>query len=45
LLFRLRWRPRLLPWCLGRGVALSALVVRFWRSLPSRTRRALRPAG
>jgi hypothetical protein len=22
LLFRLRWRPRRLPWCLGRGVVL-----------------------
>jgi hypothetical protein len=45
LLFRLRWRPRRLPWCLGRGVALSAPVVRFRHSLPSRTRRALCPAG
>jgi hypothetical protein len=33
LLFRLRWRPRRLPWCLGRGVALSAPVVRFRHSL------------
>jgi hypothetical protein len=41
LLFRLRWRPR----CLGRRVALSALVVRFRHSLPSRTRRALCPVG
>jgi hypothetical protein len=45
LLFRLRWRPRRLPWCPGQGVALSAPVVRFRRSLPSRTRRALCPAG
>jgi hypothetical protein len=45
LLFRLRWRPRRLPWCLGQGVALSALVVRFRRSLSSRTRRAMCPAG
>jgi hypothetical protein len=45
LLFRLRWRPRCLPRCLGRRVARSALVVRFWRSLPSRTKRALCPAG
>jgi hypothetical protein len=45
LLFRLRWRPRCLPRCLGRRVALSALAVRFRRSLPSRTRRALCPAG
>ena len=45
LLFRLWWRPRRLPWCLGRGVALSAPVVRFRHSLPSRTRRALCPAG
>jgi hypothetical protein len=45
LLFRLQWRPRRLSWCLGRGVALSVPVVRFWRSLPSRTRWALCPAG
>jgi hypothetical protein len=45
LLFRLRWQPRWLPWCLGRGVALSAPVVRFRRSLPSRMRRALCPTG
>jgi hypothetical protein len=45
LLLRLRWRPQRLPWCLGRGVALSAPVVRFRHSLPSRTRRALCPAG
>jgi hypothetical protein len=45
LLFRLRWRPRRLLWCLGRGVALSAPVVRFRRSLSSRTRQALCPAG
>jgi hypothetical protein len=45
LLFRPRWRQRCLPQCLGRRVALSALAVRFWRSLPSRTRRALCPAG
>jgi hypothetical protein len=44
LLFRLRWRPRQLPWCLGRGVALSTPVVRFRHSLPSRMRRALCPA-
>jgi hypothetical protein len=45
LLFRLRWRPRCLPQCLGRRVALSALAVRFRRSPPSRTKRALCPAG
>jgi hypothetical protein len=45
LLFCLRWRSRCLPRCPGRRVALSALVVRFRRSLPSRTRRALCPAG
>jgi hypothetical protein len=45
LLFRLRWRPWCLPWCLGRRVALSALVVRFRRSVPSRTKQALCPAG
>jgi hypothetical protein len=45
LLFRLRWRPRRLSWCPGRGVALSAPVVRFRCSLPSRTRWALCPAG
>jgi hypothetical protein len=45
LLFRLWWRPRCLSRRLGRRVALSALVVRFQRSLPSRTRRALCPVG
>jgi hypothetical protein len=45
LLFRLWWRPRCLPRCLGRRVVPSALVVRFQRSLPSRTKRALCPAG
>jgi hypothetical protein len=45
LLFRLWRRPRCLPRCLGRRVALSALAVRFRRSLPSRTRRAPCPAG
>jgi hypothetical protein len=45
LLFRLRWRPWCLPRCLGRRVALSALVVRFRRSLPLRTKRALCPTG
>jgi hypothetical protein len=45
LLFRLRRRPRCLSRCPGRRVALSALAVRFRRSLPSRTRRALCPAG
>jgi hypothetical protein len=45
LLFCLRWRPRCLPRCLGRRVALSALAVRFRRSLPSRMRRAPCPAG
>jgi hypothetical protein len=45
LLFRLRWRPRCLLWCLRRRVALSALAVRFRRSLPSRTRREPCPAG
>jgi hypothetical protein len=45
LLFRPWWRPRRLPWCLGRGVALSAPVVRFRRSLPSGTRRAPCAAG
>jgi hypothetical protein len=45
LLFRLRWRPWCLSWCPGRRVALSALAVRFQRSLPSRTKRALCPAG
>jgi hypothetical protein len=45
LLFRLWWRPRYLPRCLGRRVERSALVVRFRRSLPSRTKRALCPAG
>jgi hypothetical protein len=45
LLFRLRWRPRCLPRYLGRRVALSALAVRFRRSPPSRTKRALCPAG
>jgi hypothetical protein len=45
LLFRRRWQPRCLPRCLGRRVALSALAVRFRRSLPSRTKRALCPAG
>jgi hypothetical protein len=45
LLFRLWWRQRCLSQCLGRRVAPSALAVRFRRSLPSRTRRALYPAG
>jgi hypothetical protein len=45
LLFHLRWRQRCLPQCLWRRVALLALAVRFRRSLPSRTRRALCPAG
>jgi hypothetical protein len=45
LLFRQRWRLRCLPRCLGRRVSLPALVVRFQRSLPSRTRRALCPAS
>jgi hypothetical protein len=45
LLSRLRWQPRRLPRCLGRRVALSALAARFWRLLPSRTKRALCPAG
>jgi hypothetical protein len=45
LLFRLWWRPQCLPRCLGRRVVHSALVVRFRRSLPSRTKRALCPAG
>jgi hypothetical protein len=45
LLFRLRWRPWCLPQCLGQRVALSALAVRFRRSPPSRTKRALCPTG
>jgi hypothetical protein len=45
LLFRVWWRARYLSWCLGRRVARSTLVVRFRRSLPSRTKRALCPAG
>jgi hypothetical protein len=45
LLFRLRWRPLRLPWCLGRRVVLSVLVPRFRRSLPSGMRWALCPAG
>jgi hypothetical protein len=45
LLFRLWWRPQCLLRCLGRRVARSALVVRFRRSLPSRTKWALCPAS
>jgi hypothetical protein len=45
LLFRLRWRPLRLPWCLERRVVLSVLVPRFRRSLPSGMRWALCPAG
>ena len=46
LLFRLWWRPQCLPRCLERRVVHSALVVRFRRSLPSRTKLALcSPAG
>ena len=45
LLFRLPWRPRRLPWCLGRRVVLLVPVVRCRHSLPSGTRRALCPAG
>jgi hypothetical protein len=33
LLSHLLWRPRRLPWCLGRRVALSALAARFRRPL------------
>jgi hypothetical protein len=45
LLFRPPWRPRRLPWCLGRRVVLLVPVVRFRHSLPSGTRQALCPAG
>jgi hypothetical protein len=45
LLFRLWWRPRCLPRSLGRRVVHLALVVRFRRSLPSRTKQELCPAG
>jgi hypothetical protein len=45
LLFSPPWRPRRLPWCLGRRVVLLVPVVRFRHSLPSGTRRALCPAG